>query len=75
MTEWKPIETAPLLADENADPSKVLLWVADGGARGTGEVTFGFCYRSTDGSIRSRANGYYGDFNITHWMPLPEPPK
>lgn len=62
MTEWRPIETAP-----------------DGGAI----LLFDEEWEATLGSIRIGSN--YGggefvvdacpDFNPTHWMPLPEPPK
>lgn len=75
MSEWKPIETAPLISDPAASPESVLLWVKDGGDLGKGACAFGFCYRATDGRIRARANGYWGDFEITHWMPLPESPE
>jgi uncharacterized cupin superfamily protein len=52
-----------------------LLWVADGGGKGSGCHAFGRVYRYSDGDVRAVASGFSGNWNITHWMPLPEPPK
>ena len=71
MSEWQPIETAPVSEVED-DWIRVLVWVSDGGWDGKGTVAFGY---KLPKSGRMRADGYLGDFNITHWMPLPEPPK
>lgn len=74
--EWLPIETAPA-AHADEEPQRILVWVADGGKDGRGDVAFGCVYvgRQT-GSRRPQANGYGGSagWKITHWMPLPPPP-
>ena len=64
MSEWQPIETAPLLAG-----TRVLLAMRDG------EVLLG--------QIMSHSPRWCIDYDgeplppmdVTHWMPLPEPPK
>ena len=75
MAEWQPIETAP--ADySDGEPPTLLVWVANGGLDHKGEVAFGRVYiGGRTGERRPQASGYLGDFPITHWMPLPEPPK
>ena len=73
-SEWMPIDSVPARpAGENQ--ITVLLWVSNGGDNGKGSVEFGCAYLSRDGSKKARANGYHGDWKITHWMPLPPPPK
>jgi hypothetical protein len=72
--KWQPIRTA-LAAPAFSDPPSVLLWVADGGGKGSGCHAFGRVYRYSDGDVRAVASGFSGNWNITHWMPLPEPPK
>lgn len=74
MADWLPIETAPR-ADEWDMPPTVLLWVADGGGKGSGCHAFGRVYRYADGDVRAVASGFSGNWRVTHWMPLPEPPK
>jgi len=62
---WMPIETAP--------EGNCVMWVADGGDRGKGCAEFGVVYVYPD--HRSyRARGFHGDWQITHWQPLPKPP-
>lgn len=74
MSEWQLIETAPVSSAD--DPEVVMLWVADGGGLpAKGCCAFGRCYRLDDDSpVRALAIGFYGNWNITHWQPLPEPP-
>ena len=74
MSTWQPIETAPAKAIDDYS-TRLLLWVADGGDRRNGIAAFGRVYRFPDGSLKAGAEGFNGDWNITHWMPLPEPPK
>lgn len=80
MSEWQLIETAPAGfpdGDESEDPTKLLVWVANGGHDGKGVVDFGWVYigRRT-GNRRPRASSHSGgDWHITHWMPLPAPPQ
>lgn len=62
MNEWQPIETAP------KDGTDILGW--DGG-----DITV--C-RFSRGSWELSVTGWYAedsDFDPTHWMNLPEPPK
>jgi hypothetical protein len=71
---WRPIETAPVSSSE--DQQSVMLWVSDGGSSGAGCCAFGRCYRVfPDSPVRVAAIGFYGDWKITHWMPLPNPPE
>ena len=67
--EWQKIETAP--KDKHTD---CLLWVADAGD--AGKVVTGYVAPSDFRSAMTvKAAGYGGSWDITHWMPLPEPPK
>lgn len=70
MSEWQPIETAPIEAFNKAEwfcahSPRVLLWsgVAEIGA-------YGYTERG-----KGRWQSWRGNINPTHWMPLPEPPK
>lgn len=62
MSEWQPIETAP-------PSTRVLLWNADANS-----CCFGKVYKYPDTKIIAIAEGYNGEWDITHWMPLPERP-
>ena len=75
MSEWQPIETAPI-SDRDADEQiRLFLWVENGGGRGKGDISFGCVYPRHDGGIKPVASSYSGNgWNITHWMPIPEPP-
>ncbi len=64
---WQPIETAP------RDGRRVLVWIAD--KTYTGPAFAKLWFYSTDGRLGGGAEGYNGDWNITHWMPLPPPPQ
>jgi hypothetical protein len=64
--EWLPIETAPL------DGRRVLVWIADKSY--TGPAFAKLWFYSTDGRLGGGAEGYNGEWNITHWMPLPAAP-
>ena len=71
---WQPIETAPV-SSLDGDPIEILLWIADGGAAGAGGISFGRCYRSASGAVKAVPVSYRGNYTVTHWMPLPEPPE
>lgn len=66
MSDWQPIETAPKGVDHKA----CLVWCADNRCTYTawwnGESWDYFC-----GGGEARVI----DRDITHWMPLPEPPS
>jgi hypothetical protein len=65
--EWQPISTAP------RDQRRVLVWIDDGPTKVCSFAHLWFY--STDGRLGGGAEGYNGQWNITHWMPLPEPPN
>ena len=75
MSEWISVEDyLPAMAmEEDGDPVEVsnkLLVVVDG------RVCFGSCYRGVKtGRTKFQAEGHLGDFTVTHWMPLPNPPS
>ena len=60
--QWQPIETAP------KDYTNILVW-NDGGAHRDGWVSI--AYWNDDGWI----SPFGGEYDPTHWMPLPEPPQ
>lgn len=62
MSEWQPIETAP------KDGNEILLWVVDLGARPAFWENDVWC-SPVDGHTM------YGNGEVSHWMPLPEPPQ
>lgn len=67
--EWRPIETAP------KDGTMVDLWVANWKPNGM-RVTNCFWARAANcWKLDILAIGYDPLPEITHWMPLPEPPK
>jgi len=66
--EWQPIETAP------KDNKKILLLVWEGEwrkPRQIREVRFGYNGRPINRYRTEEGEAY----EVTHWMPLPEPPK
>lgn len=81
VAEWQPIETAP------KDGTRILGWCAEFGARETkmnfyGEGSIGHAnWKSGKGPRESGwdwtepKNGWGLNWNPTHWMPLPTPPK
>lgn len=71
---WQRISEYPAPKNDWDTPDSVLLWVADGGGKGSGCHAFGRVYRYADGTVRAVASGFSGNWNITHWMPLPAPP-
>ena len=64
---WKPIETAPKGNPLTPGP-RFLLFV-----KGMGPA-FGHVYDDGCGGFFANADGYSGNWEITHWMPLPAPP-
>ena len=73
--DWQPIETAPAgyadALDSDEEAPRLLVWVADRG------VAFGRVYKSKRMAdyFSPQAEGYLGDIQITHWMPIPGPPR
>lgn len=67
---WLPIETAP------KDARRVLVWIDDKHlARERRQIHFAKLWFYEDGRLGGGAEGFNGDWNITHWQPLPNPPK
>lgn len=74
MTEWKPIETAPkdraeILASSPYGDLSIVRWDERAGK------WVGMC----EGSLVVETEGDWGtEYRypfVTHWMPLPEPPR
>jgi hypothetical protein len=62
---WQPIETAPYARQ----PDYVLVWGPKTG------IQIGRVYHYPEGDVSATAVGFTGEWGITHWQPLPEPPK
>ena len=71
MTDWQPIETAP------KDGTPILAWPCGDGWGGKFPYVVQWVPPNEhhDGLWREAAGEQYDDFDPTHWMPLPEPPK
>ncbi len=70
MSDWRRIETAP-------GNIRGFVWVADAGPDHS-HIAFGGMRESRLHGELYRypwAEGYSGDWKITHWMPLPDAPK
>jgi len=65
-TGWRPIETAPTV-DPWYNATRCLVF-------GNCGIAFGKVYVYEDGTREGQAEGFSGDWKITHWMPLPSPP-
>ena len=63
---WQPIDTAP------KDGRRVLVWISEKHQTG---CAFAKLWFYSNGRLGGGAEGYSGDWNITHWMPLPAAPK
>ena len=76
IMEWRPIETAPISrVDDDDGPHRILVWVRSKSRPDeTGAAAFGCVYQGETGNIRPQADGYLGSWDISYWMPLPEPP-
>jgi Protein of unknown function (DUF551) len=72
VNDWRPIETAP--RGTLQEPVQILVWVANGGIYHKGQIAFGRVTEFESGNIIVQADDYLGHWNITHWMPLPQPP-
>jgi hypothetical protein len=74
MSEWTPVSEIPPMRGEIDDTGRecsgtLLVYVAD-----KGEIAFGECRMFSRGP-KFKAHGFSGEWNITHWMPLPFPPN
>lgn len=67
--DWQPIAEAPFADFTATYPLECLVFAPRIG------VTLGRVWRYADGEAAANANGYHGEWGITHYMQLPEPPK
>ena len=65
--EWRPIETAPK-SDPWYEAKRVLVYGPETG------VQPGKVWVREDGTRKGSAEGFNGNYEITHWMPIPAPP-
>jgi hypothetical protein len=69
MMQWEPIETAPL-------ETRIMLWCPDRQRKNEEPVfVFGSIVQFSDGRRKVYGDGMNGDWEFTHWMPLPSPPE
>ena len=69
VSGWQPIDEAPA-TEAHEDAERLLVWVADGGLDGKGQMAFGRVFGSKrTGGRRVVAEGFHGNWNITHYMP------
>ena len=71
MSEWQPIETAP------KDGTLVLLWPGSRTVNRLLTVCSAYWHQPANPKVSGMWVGQFvtrGSY-ITHWMPLPEPPK
>lgn len=69
--EWIKADNPPE-PDENSKDQNTVLILLNGKWRRTGRYDGGIWYYNCGIFISEIANGPY---KVTHWMPLPEPPK
>ena len=66
VPQWLPIGTAP-------KGQRVMVWIAD---KEVGEnIAFAKVWFHSDGTLGGGAEGFNGKWDLTHWMPLPPPPR
>ena len=66
---WRPIAEARMVSDFLHDsPDRCLVYGEMG-------VAMGRAWRYPGGEPCAQAAGFNGEWKISHWMPLPEPPK
>ena len=71
---WRPVSETPEVTDPYNDghftSEKIILWLSKERVAVIGE----YYVRLHSGQGKFRAYGFHGDFDITHWMPLPKGP-
>ena len=72
MSDWRPIETAPVsLAESFAERKTVLIWIV-------GKVSYmaiGYKFRGRWWSEWSGTDDAWIQGEVTLWQPLPDPPE
>lgn len=74
---WMPIETIPAGRAGHDDCPTVLVWVENGKSRLFNAeecIRFGHAFNRASGGKQVQAHGCTGNWNITHWQPLPGAP-
>lgn len=70
---WKKIDEHPVFNPEmhrnGASPPRVFVW-----GQKLGDYHFGRVYNYGEGEIRARAEGFHGEWNITHYAECPDGP-
>lgn len=66
---WRTIDSAPTSIDPMlGDVKDCLVYGPEVGRK------MGRAWRYPDGRAKAQAYGFHGEWEITHWQPLPEPP-
>ena len=73
MSEWQPIDTAP--KDRRVDLWGINHLRHDKAGERICNVSFGWVRDWLGNERQDWQHGRGDDFEPTHWMPLPEPPK
>jgi len=66
---WKTLDAAPVWDYQMGSPPTCLVYGPDIG------VKTGRAWKYPDGEAVAQADGFHGQWLITHWMPLPEKPE
>lgn len=66
---WISVKNPPVLkSDENGFIRQRVMVFCEG------EILLGYARKSYDGDVKFKADGRMGEWEITHWMPLPDAP-
>lgn len=87
VAQWQPIETAPrgsgmsgpssVRHPEYVEPPKLLLWTQEGPVVGYYDWYYhpGYGHGAEEGESVWRDHDGGRTYGVTHWMPLPQPPR
>jgi hypothetical protein len=68
VSQWQPIEHCTFASRLGEERRYVLVYGPQVGIQRGYVIDYG------DGTQHRAAEGFHGDWKITHWMPLPDPP-
>lgn len=71
--DWKRVEDHPTVNMSDfihSGAPRVFVW-----SKKIGHVVFGSVYHYPDGHINAKAEGYHGDWEISHYAPIPDGPE